>query len=189
MGEQQGYREMICCGAGTGIEDLQKLAFAEKILSSHLQVLPPPDGCKRPTEHSGNTAYPAQIGSCALRHRIFLPGPTLVVHQQVLADSLCGILRRQGIQADSASFFMMKPDVKKRPRRSAAGRDRPPHTPGGKTLHQCNCRPLYGTGHRGTARKRIPSASFCSLRRTASPVNYGEKITTAGEDTKRNRGS
>ena len=38
---------------------------------------------------------------------------TLVLHQQVLADTLCEILRRQGMQADTAGFFMMNPDLEK----------------------------------------------------------------------------
>ena len=40
-------------------------------------------------------------------------GRTLVVHQQVLADSFCDILRKKGMQADTAGFFMMQPGLQK----------------------------------------------------------------------------
>ena len=110
---QQGYREMICCGAGTGIEDLQKLAFAEK----NIVLSPAGAAAARWLQKTYGTQWEYCIPGADRILRTAAPdlpaGPTLVVHQQVLADSLCGILRRQGIQADSASFFMMKPDVKK----------------------------------------------------------------------------
>ena len=110
---QQGYREMICCGAGTGIEDLQKLAFAEK----NIVLSPAGAAAARWLQKTYGTQWEYCIPGADRILRTVAPdlpaGPTLIVHQQVLADSLCGILRRQGIQADSASFFMMKPDVKK----------------------------------------------------------------------------
>ena len=110
---QQGYREMICCGAGTGIEDLQKLAFAEK----NIVLSPAGAAAARWLQKTYGTQWEYCIPGADRILRTAAPdlpaGPTLIVHQQVLADSLCGILRRQGIQADSASFFMMKPDVKK----------------------------------------------------------------------------
>ncbi len=183
---QQGYREMICwdryrrpaktCLCGKKYCPLTcrccRRQMAAKDLRNTVGIL-----------HTRRRSDPAHCGT----------GSSCGTDPGCAPAGTCGQPLRHPPQAGNTGGFGKllydEAGCKKRPRRSAAGRDRPPHTPGGKTLHQCNCRPLYGTGHRGTARKRIPSASFCSLRRTASPVNYGEKITTAGEETKRNRGS
>ena len=108
---QMGYEEIICCGAGTRVEELQKLAGAEKNI-----VLSPAGRAAAvwleeqfgtPWEYCIPDADAVIAGFTASMHA----GKTLVVHQQVLADTFCADLRKKGMQADSAGFFMMLPDL------------------------------------------------------------------------------
>ena len=111
--EQQGYDKMICCGAGTGVDDLPGLAHAEK----NIVLSPAGTAAAKWLEKTFGTPWEYCIphAESILKNRT--PGmpaaKTLVLHQQVLADTLCEILRRQGMQADTAGFFMMNPDLEK----------------------------------------------------------------------------
>ena len=132
--EEQGYTKMICCGAGTGVDDLQKIGRAEKNI-----VLSPagtaaakwlqkeygtpwsyfiPDAekifdrfCSADMAESQKSPVYAQIRdkkACMVKEDdAGRPATVLVLHQQVLADTICRLLRSRGIEADTAGFFMM----------------------------------------------------------------------------------
>ena len=136
--EEQGYTKMICCGAGTGVDDLQKIGRAEKNI-----VLSPagtaaakwlqkeygtpwsyfiPDAekifdrfCSADMAESQKSPVSAQIRdkkACMVKEDdAGRPATVLVLHQQVLADTICRLLRSRGIEADTAGFFMMNKDL------------------------------------------------------------------------------
>ena len=136
--EEQGYTKMICCGAGTGVDDLQKIGRAEKNI-----VLSPagiaaakwlqkeygtpwsyfiPDAekifdrfCSADMAESQKSPVSAQIRdkkACMVKKDdAGRPATVLVLHQQVLADTICRLLRSRGIEADTAGFFMMNKDL------------------------------------------------------------------------------
>ena len=136
--EEQGYTKMICCGAGTGVDDLQKIGRAEKNI-----VLSPagtaaakwlqkeygtpwsyfiPDAekifdrfCSADMAESQKSPVYAQIRdkkACMVKEDdAGRPATVLVLHQQVLADTICRLLRSRGIEADTAGFFMMNKDL------------------------------------------------------------------------------
>lgn len=110
---QQGYDKMICCGAGTRVEDLPGLCFAEK----NLVLSPAGIAAARWLEKEYGTSWDYCIPNAAGILEKAAPqmpaGKTLVVHQQVLADTLCGLLRRKGMQADTATFFLMDTRLQK----------------------------------------------------------------------------
>ena len=110
---QQGYDRMICCGAGSRVEDLPSLRFAEK----NIVLSPAGTAAAKWLEKQYGTPWEYCIPRA---HAILektapdMPaGRTLVVHQQVLADAFCDILREKGMQADTAGFFMMQPGLQK----------------------------------------------------------------------------
>ena len=108
---QMGYGEIICCGAGSRVEDLHRLAGVEK----NIVLSPAGMAAAKWLEEEFGTPWEYCIpdaGSILDRFTAAIPaGKTLVVHQQVLADTICTSLRQKGMQADSAGFFMMTPDL------------------------------------------------------------------------------
>ena len=109
----QGYEKMICCGAGSRVEDLPSLRFAEK----NIVLSPAGTAAAKWLEKQYGTPWEYCIpqGSAILEKTApAMPvGKTLVVHQQVLADTFCSILREKGMKADTAGFFMMMPELLK----------------------------------------------------------------------------
>ena len=110
---QQGYDRMICCGAGTKAGDLPALRFAEK----NIVLSPAGTGAAKWLEKQYGTPWEYCIPQASAILEKTAPdmpaGRTLVVHQQVLADTFCDILRKKGMQADTAGFFMMQPGLQK----------------------------------------------------------------------------
>ncbi len=110
---QQGYDSMICCGAGTKVEDLPSLRFAEK----NIVLSPAGTAAAKWLEKQYGTPWEYCIPQAPAMLEKAAPGmpegKTLVVHQQVLADTFCSILRQKGMQADTAGFFMMLPGLQK----------------------------------------------------------------------------
>ena len=118
----QGFDEIICCGAGTDIEALKDIGKAEK----NLVVSPAGAAAAVWLEKEYGTPWEYGIpGGEALMEIIFKKlsdrsngdnisdgmGKVLVVHQQVLADRIRRRLEEAGIYAETAGFFMMNKDL------------------------------------------------------------------------------
>nr|WP_278277400.1 nitrogenase component 1 [Sarcina sp. DSM 11001] len=118
----QGFDEILCCGAGTDIEALKDIRKAEK----NLVVSPAGAAAAVWLEKEYGTPWEYGIpGGEALMEIIFKKlsdrsngdnisdgmGKVLVVHQQVLADRIRRRLEEAGIYAVTAGFFMMNKDL------------------------------------------------------------------------------
>lgn len=110
---EQGYDNMICCGAGTKVQDLPALRFAEK----NLVLSPAGTAAAKWLEKQYGTPWdyhiPGADGMLEKTAPQMPAGRTLVVHQQLLADTFCGLLRQKGIEAHSAGFFMKLQEAEK----------------------------------------------------------------------------
>lgn len=118
----QGFDEILCCGAGTDIEALKDIGKAEK----NLVVSPAGAAAAVWLEKEYGTPWEYGIpGEEALMEIIFKKlsdrsdgdnisdgiGKVLVVHQQVLADRIRRRLEQAGIYTETAGFFMMNKDL------------------------------------------------------------------------------
>ena len=117
---EEGYQEVLCPGAGTSIQSLQKIGLAEK----NLVLSPAGISAAKWLEKQYGTPWEFRIpGADLLPDFIGLRGDMpdkkkpsfLVVHQQVLANTICSLLREKGYDADSAGFFMMDPQIRRPP--------------------------------------------------------------------------
>ena len=123
--KRQGYDEILCPGAGTDVEALRRIGSAEKNLvlspagraaAKWLEArygtpweyaVPDAGGLLDKTIASGGLKGPDRF------REISVGGPVLVVHQQVLAHAFCDLLAKEGIEADTASFFQMQEDLRR----------------------------------------------------------------------------
>ncbi len=113
--EAMGFDEMICCGAGTDVENLKKIGAAEKNF-----VLSPAGAAAAgwlkerygtPWEYwipdAENILSGLIAHCCPAGLETFSGKKVLIIHQQVLADALRTILKTRTDLVDVAGFFIM----------------------------------------------------------------------------------
>lgn len=115
---QMGYEEMICPGAGTGTSDLARIVEAD------INYVLSPSGLAAARWLQERYGTPWEFCMpCAEKILLnFVPElsetpdlfnrkKVLIVHQQILADSLRSLLTEMGAVADTAGFFLMNHEL------------------------------------------------------------------------------
>ena len=114
-----GFGDIICCGAGTDTESLKQIGKAEK----NFVLSPAGAAAAKWLEERYGTPWEYWIPDAERIRTRFDGGffssaaqtlsgkKVLIIHQQVLADALRHSLEENGVQADTAGFFLMNRDL------------------------------------------------------------------------------